>query len=442
MKNLKVVLSVVLVAGAVVLTGRDAAFGYAGEPGSGTGNDQTLAQLRVSTHHTHLTRALAYCAGFDALLDVVNPVNPLVNPQTAPIAEQLAIYDELTDQGTLKGKDKNGVAVEWKNWNTTSWSFTMPPSTEMPQCTGQTLAVVYPIMQPPPNSDLPPESFFNPTNGWFTNRFGPWATQFHFPRTDATNDLQVMRDFAYNTTNPTAKLSARSVYAYGGEGTNLWSAGCYSPLDRRENISTGDVVKAGSVAAFATYLHSLGDSYSHKVCADQWQATGATTPPWYYHSPLNEPAFVPGCGFNDHVWEFGCPASAQRAAFIGGTVKGGQAVFNELVAYAKSKNLQPRLSSADKYSGWLTRQLERYAMLYQNNTNETAGRCRVYFTYHLMNMCKTIAENPANACFDDVTVTETECPAAGRTQGCENGNDYYPMQGSCESTAAQSKTAP
>lgn len=437
MKNLSVVVSAVLLAGAGFLAGREAAFGYAGEPGSGVGlYGSPQADLKVSTHHTHLTRALAYCAGFDALIDHVNPINPLVNPQSAPLAEQIAIYDELTDQGTLTGQDASGNPVTWNNFNkTASWVYTLPTNVQV-GCAENTV-MAYPVTTSPNPDLLPQESFFDPSQGWFTNRFGPWAAQFHFPAKDEVgDDLLMMRNFAYSA-DAAAVLSAREVYSFGAAGSNLWSATC--PKEFRGNLPTGDVVKPGSVAAFATYLHSLGDSHSHGFCERNWNSQ---TPPWYYHSPVNEPTFVPGCAFNDHTLEFGCPENSRRAEFIAGTVKGGVAVFDELVKYAAHHGKQPRLSSADKYGGWLQRQLERYAMLYETNLSTDAGKCRVHYAFELMKACKSIAENPENACFADVTPSETQCPLTGRTTGCENGNEFYPMRSACSSAASQSKTAP
>lgn len=442
MKSIRLVVSTVLLTGAVFLVNRDVVFGYAGESGSGTGQyPGAQAALRVSTHHTHLTRALAYCAGFDALIDHVNPINPLVNPQTAPLAEQIALYDELTDQGTLTGQDANGTQVTWNNFNTTNtWNYVLPTAGDFADCAGKGETMIYPVLTSPNPEVFPQSSFFDPASGWFTNRFGPWATQFHFPIPNAqgtfetSEDLQKMRDFAYGTTTV---LSARSVYAFGSSTSTLWSAGCYP--QRRENVPTGDVVKPGSVAAFATYLHSVGDSYSHGYCQRRWTST---TPPWVYHSPADEPAFVPGCGFNDHSWEFGCPNDERRAEFIAGTVNGAVAVYDQLLQYPHPEKKQARLPSVDAYGGWLKRQLQRYAMLYQINANSDAGNCRVSYTFELMRMCKTIAENPASACFPDVTVSAAQCADAGKTTGCDNGNSFYPMQPACTPPAAQSATAP
>lgn len=436
MKKLCVVTSGVLLAGAVFLAGRGTAFGYAGEAGSGAGPDPGLQQtLRVSTHHTHLTRALAYCAGFDALLEQANPVNPLVNPATAPLAEQIAIYDELTDQGTL-----TSGSITWNNFNKTDWSYTLPSAEQLgckPEAT-----MIYPVLTSPNPELLPQSSFFDPSSGWFTNRFGPWAVQFHFPLADAqatretSEDLRQMRAFAYGQADV---LSARSVYAFGPAGSSLWATECYPPA-RRENLATGDKVKKGSVAAFGTYLHSVGDSYSHGYCQRRWSST---TPPWVYHAPVDEPSAVEGCGFNDHTWEFGCPDDARRAEFLTGVVDGGLAVFGELLQYPHPEKKQPRLSSADAYNGWLKRQLQRYAILYQINTNAEAGKCRVHFAHELMKMCKTIAENPANACFPDVTLSADQCGDSGKTTGCENGNPtFFPLQSPCEPPAAASTTAP
>ena len=224
-----------LVISAASISAPRLAVGYAGEAGSGDGPDAAYQGLAVSTHHTHLTRALAYCAGFPALTGHRNPINPLVAPDAAQWAERIALNDELTDQGTITGQDANGdpVGPVWTNLNTEDWSYTLPSAAAV-GCADD-LTMVYPITQsnvPPP---IPNQAFFDPASGFFTHRFGPWAGQFHFAQDDAlADDLAVLRAFAFGETET---LRARSLYGFGAAGANAWSGACYD--QRIEAVATG-----------------------------------------------------------------------------------------------------------------------------------------------------------------------------------------------------------
>jgi hypothetical protein len=398
-----------------------AVFGYAGEAGSGSGPDAAYQGLAVSTHHTHLTRALAYCAGFPGLVDLRNPINPLVSPGAAEWAERIALNDELTDQGTITGQDANGdpVGPVWTNLNTTDWSYQLP-SPQSVGC-GAELTLVYPMTQQLPPGVAPNQALWDPASGWFTHRFGPWAGQFHFAQDDSlADDLAVLRAFALGASR---QLTARSLYGFGRDGATAWSGACYD--QRLETVATG-AMKPGSVEAFATYLHSLGDSYSHRMCRLHWQHR--QTPPWYYHTP---PAMLQDtCAFNDHAFEFGCPETARRAGFLEGTVQGGIAVFDELVGYALAQGFTPRVASVDAHGGWLRRQIERYAMAFENNLNADAGTCRVSYAYALMQACGAAAGSQST-CLPDVDVTAGgTCNAGGRTN-CPEGTEHFPITPAC-----------
>lgn len=411
------------------------AFGYAGEAGSGDGPEAAYAGLAVSTHHTHLTRALAYCAGFPALVDHRNPINPLVAPEAAEWAEKLALWNELTDQGTITGVDADGnpVGPVWTNLNTTDWSYRLPTAAEV-GCEGAE-QIVYPI-RPGVGALLGwtgqqvPANVWDPQSGWFTHRFGPWAGQFHFPQDDAlADDLAVLRSFA---TGGATKLDARSLYGWGANGANTWSGSCYD--QRMETVTTGPSMAPGSLAAFAPYLHSLGDSYSHRMCRDHW--LHRQTPPWYYHTPPN--TLQETCAFNDHSFEFGCPDTRRRAGFLAGTIDGAIAVYGELVGYALANGFTPRVPSVDAHGGWLRRQIERYAMSFENNFNADAGTCRVSYTYALLQACGAIPAGAAGAgCLPDVDVAAGgTCADGGKSTGCENGTAVMPMTPACGSVRA------
>jgi hypothetical protein len=403
---------------------------YAGEPGSGDGPLPMYQGFAVSTHHTHLTRALAYCAGFPGLVDHRNPINPLVSQQAAQWAERIALNDELTDQGTIGAVDANGnpQGPQWSNLTPSDeWSYEIPGAEDV-GCSDQ-LAMVFPILQNPNLQGLAPnQPFWNPQSGFFTHRFGPWSGQFHFPQDDAlADDLAQLRAFAFGQSQ---SLESRSLYGFGVQGSNTWSGACYD--QRMEGVDTGPM-QPGSVEAFATYLHSLGDSYSHRMCRLHWQHR--QTPPWYYHTP---PASLQAtCAFNDHAFEFGCPNTRRRAGFLEGTVEGGIAVFDELLGYALAQGFSPRVASIDAYSGWLRRQIERYAMLFGSYinpqtgaANTDSGTCRVSYTWALMKACGAI--QPGQTCLPDVAVSDGgTCNAGGQTTGCSDGTEHFPMTPTC-----------
>lgn len=404
---------------ALALLAATAAHGYAGEAGSGDGPNAANQGAAVSTHHTHLTRALAYCAGFPGLVDHRNPINPLVGQDEAEWAERIALNDELTDQGTIDGQDAAGKAVTWTNINTEDWTYQLPSAADV-GCDGAPKRV-YPITQKVPPGTIPNQPFFDPSSGWFTHRFGPWAGQFHFAQDDAlADDLARLRAFAVGEA---ATLEARSLYGFGAQDADTWSGSCYD--QRLETVQTG-AMAPGSVEAFATYLHSLGDRYSHRMCRLHWQHR--QTPPWYYHTP--PPSLQATCAFNDHSFEFGCPDTRRRAGFLEGTVEGGIAVFDELVGYALRQGFTPRVASVDAHGGWLRRQIERYAMGFLDNFNADAGACRVSFTYALMKACGQAAGQ--TGCLPDVDVADGgTCDAAGQATGCPEGTEHFPMTPAC-----------
>ncbi|HBL28913.1 MAG TPA: hypothetical protein DD490_18925 [Acidobacteria bacterium] len=414
---------VALIVCAGFLLGEGKAFGYAGEPGAGDGSDPNYQNLTLSTHHTHLTRALAYCAGLPGRLDVRNPVNPLLSQADAQLAETLGLYDELTDQGTIVGAD--GTGPVWTNINTTDWTYQLP-SPESLGCTAGA-NMVYPVLVGTQPEPLPDDQFFDPTKGWFTNRFGPWAPQFHFPTED---DLARTASFAKGNAE---KLNARSEYAWGA--TNFWAEDgtCYKT--RQEDLATGSMTK-GSVAAFATYLHSIGDSHSHGICRESWAQAGRQAPPWYFHVPVNLERLV-GCPFNAHTLEFGCADTTERARFIAGTVDGAVAVFNALIEYSGTHNYTPRIRSADEHGQWLRRQIQRYAMMFETNVSSAGGACRVSYTWALMKACEQYAAADPGSCLPDVDVDADDgtCSSSARTN-CPNGTQYYPLAGAnCTPTA-------
>ena len=421
-----------LLTAALWISASPPAAGYSGEAGSSDGTNPAFDHLQVSTHHTHLTRALAYCAGLPAVTDHRNPVNPLISPEDALLAERIALYDQLTDSGSLSAQ--GAEEPMWTNSNTLDWSYELPPADAV-GCS-KDLTMVYPITTPevwdetflgePVSGEGVPgegDTFFVPGSGAFTHRFGPWVGMFHFPQADGlADDLAVLRAFAVGETKT---LLARSLYGFATMPATVWSGSCYE--QRIETVPTG-AVKPGSAEAFGTYLHSLADGYSHRRCREHW--LHRQTPPWYYHTIA--PTMQEGCGFDDHGFEFGCPDSPARADFATGTVDGGIAVFNELVGYALANGFKPRVATVDAHDGWLRRQIERYAVLFGAKDSQEAGACRVSFAQSLLQACGAVQSSVG--CLPDVDVDDGgRCPAEGRTSGCEEGTDDFPMTPGCKS---------
>ncbi len=118
----------------------------------------------------------------------------------------------------------------------------------------------------------------------------------------AQRDLGALRDWA---TGVTTRLVAYEAYAWGGPlDLTVLDARC---LYTRTAVVT-TTIAAGSLPAFATYLHSLGDSYSHLNCIQAMDALGY---PWATHSQIS--TNIPACYYpvnnpsNDdaHGREFG-----------------------------------------------------------------------------------------------------------------------------------------
>ena len=154
------------------------------------------------------------------------------------------------------------------------------------------------------------------------SRFGPYSPFFHFPHDNAA-ELDALREWAWGRTE---ELVGYEAYAWGRlADLTVVQAECH--LTRTVVITTG--VEAGSLEAFATYLHSLADYYSHRECID---AMDAISMPWATHTLTGFPA----CDYNPskprsddvHGREFGDYADAQR------TDEAVQHIYRELTARA------------------------------------------------------------------------------------------------------------
>jgi|GEM_PF-843097 len=249
----------------------------------------------VSTVHDDLTYVLALAAGF-----------------TVTDSQALRIWDQLVDSEALPS-----VPVSYTYGNA---GFYPAPNPRL-VCLGKNH-----------NRQIWPPPRFDPAASASTSRYGPYSPFFHFPHL-AGADLQALHDWGWGVTNT---LVGYEAYAWGrNQDLTLMQAvqndGCV--ITRTAEISMP--VEAGSLPAFATYLHSLADAYSHRDCLT---ALAASVPaaPWGTHTvPLLGDKSVYACDYNPnspqnddaHGREFGQTyTDTQR------TIDAAVAVYNELSA--------------------------------------------------------------------------------------------------------------
>jgi hypothetical protein len=213
------------------------------DPHTGQTTDET-----VSTVHFDLTYALALAAGFSVSDSI-----------------RLQLWDQLVDSEQIGPGD----AVSYTNC--TGGAFYASPHPANPQVCGQPyMQVAWPRWEDmqDPDSCIP-------------SRFGPYSPFFHFPH-DNVRELGALHDWAWGVTDT---LVGYEAYAWGGP--TVMQAGCL--YTRTAVITTG--IEAGSLEAFATYLHSLADHYSHRECIAAMDALGM---PWATHTLTG----VEACNYN------------------------------------------------------------------------------------------------------------------------------------------------
>ena len=121
-----------------------------------------------------------------------------------------------------------------------------------------------------------------------TSRFGTFSPFFHFPHQNAA-ELAALRDWGWGTTS---QLIGYEAYAWGGPASaTVMDASC---LYTRTAVITAPIA-AGSLPAFATYLHALADSYSHLDCIAAMDALGR---PWATHTTPPHDQSVPACDYH------------------------------------------------------------------------------------------------------------------------------------------------
>jgi hypothetical protein len=276
-----------LIALTVFLLGAIAVWGFAEEhlcfrdPASGLETDE-----EISTIHDDLTYVLALAAGF-----------------TISDAQTLEIWNQLVDSEQL------GPGEEIVYDNCSGAFYPTPDPRDRAVCArpGNYGEVAWPLM----------EQVKGPA--CVTSRFGPYSPFFHFPHQNA-RELGALHDWGWGLSD---KLVGYEAYAWGGK--TVMQATCL--YTRTAVIST--TILAGSLPAFATYLHSLADSYSHRECIAAMDALGM---PWATHTLAGcyECNYIPAKPTNDdaHGREFGNahPSDSQR------TDDAIRAVYGELAA--------------------------------------------------------------------------------------------------------------
>ncbi len=220
-----------------------------------TGN---FPEGRISTIHDDLTYALAIGAGF-----------------TVTDSHALRIWDQLVDAEVLPS-----TPVSYTYGNA---GFYTPPNS-LVDCIGKNHA-----------RQIWPTGKFDPQSSAVTSRFGPYSPFFHFPDLNGA-DLQALRDWAWGKSST---LEGYEAYAWG----RLTDFTVMQAVQNNGCIITHTVtismpVPAGSLEAFATYVHTLADAYSHADCL---AALAAQTPPapWGTHTvPTLGDTSVYACDYN------------------------------------------------------------------------------------------------------------------------------------------------
>ncbi|NOX63436.1 MAG: alpha/beta hydrolase [Chloroflexi bacterium] len=204
----------------------------------------------ISTIHDDLTYVLALAAGFSVSDSIT-----------------LQIWDQLVDSEHIGP----GEAISYTNCS----AGQIPPPPDVDAVCG---------LKPHSRVIWPMPDAMQDAEHCATSRFGPYSPFFHFPH-DNKAELGALRDWAWGLSE---ELVGYEAYAWGGpaEFTVLQASCLYT---RTSTIVTG--MEPGSLQAFATYLHSLADYYSHRECIAHMDELGM---PWATHTLGGHPA----CDYN------------------------------------------------------------------------------------------------------------------------------------------------
>ena len=213
-----------------------------------------LTDEEISTIHNDLTYVLALAAGFSVSDSIT-----------------LQIWNQLVDSEALGPGD----AISYTNGG---GAFYPPPDSDV-VCAGKLHTKV-----------LWPRAEDVVISTSVTTRFGVYSPFFHFPHQNAA-EIGALREWGWGTTD---RLIGYEAYAWGGPAAlTVMDASCL--FTRSVEITAP--MAAGSLEAFATYLHALADAYSHLDCIAAMDALGQ---PWATHTtpPLDQS--VPACDYHPH----------------------------------------------------------------------------------------------------------------------------------------------
>ncbi|MBN1259243.1 MAG: hypothetical protein JXB35_01050 [Anaerolineae bacterium] len=250
---------------------------------------------RISTVHDDLTLALALSAGF-----------------SVTDSHTLRIWNQLVDSEVLPS-----TPISYTYGNT---GFYDPPN-PLIACIGANHA-----------RQIWPTGRFDPDTASVTSRFGPYSPFFHFPHLGGA-DLQALHDWAWGKTDI---LVGYEAYAWGRlNDLTLMRAVQNNGCIITRTVAISMPIPAGSLEAFGTYLHTLGDAYSHDACL---RALAEVTPsaPWGTHTvPALGDTSVYACDYNPtnprnddaHGREFGGVYSDTQQ-----TIAAALAIYDELSA--------------------------------------------------------------------------------------------------------------
>ncbi len=240
----------------------------------------------ISTIHDDLTYALALAAGF-SITDSIT----------------LQVWDQLVDSEQIGPGD----AISYTNC--TGGAFAPPPDPD--EVCG---------FRPHSHQIWPMPDAMKDPDHCITSRFGPYSPFFHFPH-DNARELGALHDWAWGQSD---RLVAYEAYAWGAPAElTVMQASCR--YTRTVPITTS--VQPGSLPAFATYIHTLADYYSHRDCIAHMDALGM---PWATHTLAGHPP----CDYNPanprpddvHAREFYTYTDSQH------TDAAIQHIYSELVA--------------------------------------------------------------------------------------------------------------
>jgi hypothetical protein len=230
---------------------------------------QVNPELEVSTIHFDVTYVMALAAGF-----------------SIDDSRTLMIWNQLVDSNVLTSANTS--------YTNCSGTFPIDPIDEE-LCQDTSGDLFWPNWREDGYGDLSRA----PGKSCVTSRYGPFEGFFHFPRRFVPDDpahdgsdpahygpeMAALWAWGWGSGNA-QELVGYQGYVWGPamtEATGFFGHTCM--LTEPVTIDTG--MTPGSLQAFATYLHSLADSYSHERCREKTDALGWL---WPTHTVPHPPA--------------------------------------------------------------------------------------------------------------------------------------------------------